>query len=280
MSHPLIVEACEELFVPLLVFNNREGTDAELLEKFSEPAWNNPVIRYLNAEAEDVIERQDGIWTTAGTAARMVEALSAAGRDAPKFLRSLATTTDRVQSATFAMHCYWEGEAKLGLLPGVLQTRSAWADGLEVVEVQYDSAVIAYDKLLAEALRMECASTIFTHNYRQLAAARSSGAEVRAIDKASDRRDAQKSDQLYYLSNSPYRFLPLTQHQAMRINGWLGTGGDPQVELSPRQQQLLNRIEEQLAGELEWGSDLERPAEDAQLAAYAQLLEKRLDECQ
>ena len=58
LSHPLMVEAIEELFVPVLVFNNRKGKDAILLERFSEPSWNNPVVRYLDPAGKDLIERK------------------------------------------------------------------------------------------------------------------------------------------------------------------------------------------------------------------------------
>ena len=40
MSHPPIVEAVQREFVPLLIFKNREGRDAEILKRYEEPAWN------------------------------------------------------------------------------------------------------------------------------------------------------------------------------------------------------------------------------------------------
>ena len=80
LSHPLMVEAIETLFVPVLVYNNKSGTDETLIKQFEEPAWNSPVVRYLNADLKDVIARQDGIWSTEKTADRMVKALSAAGK--------------------------------------------------------------------------------------------------------------------------------------------------------------------------------------------------------
>ncbi|XAL99693.1 hypothetical protein OT109_19205 [Phycisphaeraceae bacterium D3-23] len=43
MSHPLIVEAAEDLFVPVAIHNNKDGHDGEVRERFDEPAWNYPV---------------------------------------------------------------------------------------------------------------------------------------------------------------------------------------------------------------------------------------------
>ena len=47
LSHPIVVSAAESEFVPLAVYNNVAGKDAEVLKAFNEPAWNNPVVRFL-----------------------------------------------------------------------------------------------------------------------------------------------------------------------------------------------------------------------------------------
>ena len=78
MSNPIVVEAIEDLFVPVLVYNNRKGQDKKMLDQFDEPSWNNPVVRYLDAGGDDLIARKDGVWSTAGTARRMRDALKAA----------------------------------------------------------------------------------------------------------------------------------------------------------------------------------------------------------
>ena len=59
---PLLVEAIEDQFVPLLVYNNQES-DSALLKSFGEPAWNNPVLRFLDHQGRDLIPRKDGVWT-------------------------------------------------------------------------------------------------------------------------------------------------------------------------------------------------------------------------
>jgi hypothetical protein len=48
------------------------------------------LLRFLNAEGRDVIPRKDRIWTTSGVASRMVEALKAANRPVPVYLKDLA----------------------------------------------------------------------------------------------------------------------------------------------------------------------------------------------
>ncbi len=90
LSHPLLVRAIEENFVPVLVYNNRSsGMDAELLDRFNEPAWNFQVIRFLDRDGKDIIPRRDQIWTVRETAERMVATLKKVSRSAPPYLQSL-----------------------------------------------------------------------------------------------------------------------------------------------------------------------------------------------
>ena len=80
----------ERDFVPVLVKNNAPGKDAEILKRFKEPAWNYQVVRFLDADAKDLIPRKDRVWTLQPLAARMKAALVAAGREVPKDLEELA----------------------------------------------------------------------------------------------------------------------------------------------------------------------------------------------
>ncbi len=91
LTNPSLVEAIENEFFPVLVYNNRKGgLDEKHLKRFQEPAWNYQVIRFLNAEGRDIIPRKDRIWTTSGVASRMIEALKAANRSVPNYLKALA----------------------------------------------------------------------------------------------------------------------------------------------------------------------------------------------
>src|ERR1051325_3634462 len=105
LSHPLIADAIESEFVPLFVANCRPGRDAEWLARFGEPAWNNPVVRFLDARGHDVIARADELYSPHEIAARLAEALRAAGRPVPGYL-ALAieeTQTAHRREATLGM---------------------------------------------------------------------------------------------------------------------------------------------------------------------------------
>lgn len=70
-------------FVPIAIFNNLTGKDAEVLRQFKEPAWNNPVVRFVDADGKDLIPRKDGVYSKDGLLNRMTRALSAAGQPIP-----------------------------------------------------------------------------------------------------------------------------------------------------------------------------------------------------
>lgn len=91
LTDPLLVKAIENEFLPVLIYNNRSGgKDESVLNRFNEPSWNFQVIRFVDAEGKDLIPRKDKVWTIAGVAARMVEALTVAGRSIPPYLQTMA----------------------------------------------------------------------------------------------------------------------------------------------------------------------------------------------
>jgi len=100
-----LVEAAETLFEPVVIRNNVEGPERDVLLSFGEPTWNNPVIRLVGAEGEDLVPREDGVWSTGGQIARMAAALEAAGRPVPEWLGLSVheTSAGDVETAVFAM---------------------------------------------------------------------------------------------------------------------------------------------------------------------------------
>ncbi len=90
LTHPQIVEAIETEFLPVLVYNNRWGEDRRILDRFGEPAWNFQVVRFLDAQGNDIIPRKDRVWTVGELAERMVKTLEVPGRPVPEYLKALA----------------------------------------------------------------------------------------------------------------------------------------------------------------------------------------------
>ncbi len=241
LSHPLIVDALTDHFIPVLVYNNRKGIDSQLCARFKEPSWNNPVMRFVTADGSDVIPRRDRVWDIAGTALRLVAALEASQAEVPAYLAILANEGVATERAVFAMHCFWEGQAKLGNLEGVVKTRAGWLRGEEVVEVDFDPRQLSYQKLLGEARRMSCATIVFAQNKQQAVTASELG-QPDVVTTNDTAADADAVDRFYYLRNSAFRLLPMTSGQANRINAALGHGADPRACLSSSQQRLLEQI--------------------------------------
>jgi hypothetical protein len=226
--------------VPVLVYNNRNGRDAELLERYEEPAWNNPVVRFFSAAkggtpGRELLPRREGVWAAGALAGRLEEALRAAERPVPGWL-ALAVeelAPGPFERAVLAMPCFWRGEAVLGSLAGVRTVRAAFLEGHEVVDLTYDPGRLPLAQLLARASSEGCAARAWVPP-AALAAARAEIGE-RALPLRTEPRVAPDSDHEHDLARSPLRGLALTPLQRVRVNAWLGNGRDPSEWLTPAQ---------------------------------------------
>lgn len=214
LTQPLIVEAAETLFVPLAIHNNKPGPDADVLKRFGEPAWNNPVVRIVTADGADLQPRLAGNYSAAGLANAMAQALIHRQGRAPAWLQLLADELIASQrgtaKTTYSMYCFWTGEALFGELNGVVHTTAGFQNGKEVVAVEYDPLVISREQLDRIAKESRCFAE--------------SGGSF-SPDKTSK----------YYLSNSRYKDVPMTAAQQCRVNAALARKQDPSEFLSPRQ---------------------------------------------
>ncbi len=244
LSHPLMAEVIEENFIPLAVFNNRTGPDRVVLDKYGEPAWNNPVIRIVDKNGNDIVPRLNGDYTPSGIGEKIVQTLHKIGKKVPVYLNIIQEeflALDRTDTAYFSMFCFWTGELELGPLPGVVATRSGTVAGYETVEVIFDTTHTDYKTLLLKALSLKCADRVFTLNKQQ----NKTASDVLPADKISDLDYFTPDSEIkYYLMKSPYRFLPLSPRQQILINRSLYDDNDPQYYLSPRQIQLLDFVED------------------------------------
>lgn len=227
MSHPLIVEAVETEFIPLLIHNNKGGRDLEVLQRFGEPAWNYQLVRFFNAQAEDIIPRKDQVWDTGGIAERMVAALTLAKRPVPASLKLLAAEhSPRLKEAVFAMYCFWTGEMELGRIDGVITTEAGFMGGHEVTRVKYDPAVITLPQLIAAAEMVRCANAVSVPE-TDLHVAKTTRLKIGTI---SGYRTAPVSDQKKQISGTPAEKLTLSPSQATKVNAWIRT--DPAKALA------------------------------------------------
>lgn len=236
LRHPLLVEAAETLFVPVAIYNNAPGSDRAVLNRFDEPAWNNPVVRLLNYKGEDLAPRLAGDYQAASLAARMQSALLKAKRPVPAWLDLVAAEGSSTTRTYLGMHCFWSGEACAGAVDGIVQTRTGWMNGTEVVEVEI---VTGRERGVIEALaREKCGRSLFSDHARLTKAGRAAGL---AVDRAGRFR-ATPQDDLHAIRNTRWRRLPMTSLQASRVNASVARGESPDRWLSPRQLRLADRL--------------------------------------
>lgn len=243
LSHPLIVDAAETLFVPVAVYNNVKGRDERTLKFFEEPAWNNPVVRIVTHDRRPLVSRVADDYTVRGIATAMVEALHKSHRDVPQYLELLVEELNArsggLQTATFVMHCFWEGESALGSIPGVVSTMPGFVGKDEVVEIGFNPKVVSFDALFDKAKSLKCADKVYARTDAQqlFAAKRLGSASVRTEEAIRPDREPK-----YYLLQTPYKSVPMTGLQAGRINAMIHAQEDPDVYLSPSQVELLQLI--------------------------------------
>ena len=224
LSHPLMVEAIENLFVPLAIYNNKGGKDKQVLEMYNEPTWNNPVVRIVDNEGENLVKRVAGEYSAIALYEAMVTALNKQGKPLPEFMKILGTELTAIQRGTeqeayFQMYCFWSGEKHLGDAQGVLSTEAGFMDGHEVVKVKYDPMEISKNELNGYAKQANCTPIAESNTYR-----------------------TSPKDQHYYLRHSDYQYLPLSELQKSKINSALGKNQPAALFLSPRQQLWLKEI--------------------------------------
>lgn len=216
LRHPQVVEAIESDFIPVAIYNNIEGKDRRVLKSFGEPTWNNPVVRIMDANRKPLAKRFAGPYNVGATVRNMLKSYSASGRQAPEYLKLLGLRAEASQKAVFSMYCFWSGEAKLGGQSGVISSRTGFANGAEVVEVQYDPKTTNRQTLAKQFGRKPLAE----------------GTMVRSSLK----------DDKYQLKHSTWRFVPMTATQASRVNAALGHGKSPSTFLSARQVAIYRLI--------------------------------------
>lgn len=243
LTHPLLVEAIEELFVPVLVFNNRAtGDDVELMKLFQEPSWNYQVIRFIDAEGQDIIPRKDKVWSIGGVAKRMIAALQRTGREVPLYLQAVAVENDEANLglAGFAMACFWTGEYKLGKIEGVVSTEAGWYDNREITLVRYHQSEIELAGLVKIAEKEQCAQAVYTEKRTNLDQSRFTLKPLVLNEYRVAAADHQKKQIQQWLEHQ--EDLHLTPMQLVKINAFMPD--DPGYALrwlSPRQLKLVKR---------------------------------------
>ena len=211
LRHPIVADAVNTLFHPM--FSVGPGAHIRLASMKGGPDLTTPILP--NAGVGPLLKA-------------MERALRADGREVPEYLSLVADEYAPMQreTARFAVTCNWKGEQALGVLPGVIATRTGALPnkGGEVVEVQFDPTRLPREELAKNAEAMECFQ-------RELPA---------AADQALDTSNQQ---QYHLWLHKPWHFVPLTELQATRVNAALVSGESPERFLSPAQLEIQRKLQ-------------------------------------
>lgn len=243
LSHPLIVEAIESEFEPVLVYNNRKE-DAEVLKRFGEPAWNFQVIRFLDRNGSDIIPRRDKIWTTEALASRMSAALRKVGRPVPPYLETLSfgSLDGNLGTAAFAMYCFWTGEMKFGGIDGVLVTEAGFLEGREVAKITFDRDRISFGDLATRAASFDCADKVYTSSPEDAETAGRTRLSTGTL--TNDYRPARSSDQKRQIGGTVFQKIDLSPVQSTKVNAFARSDPGKALQwLSPRQVEQLEQLQ-------------------------------------
>lgn len=234
LSHPLIVEAAESLFVPTSVVLRKESNYTSRTSS----SWNT-TIEFLNKEGENVVPPfGDEMVSLAEVTRAMIDTLKACNKNVPKYLELLHKEEKIKQQikassqfsiserkALFGATNCSQAEVEFADLDGVLRTRIGILEGQQILEVEYTE--ISFASLLHERVVHQKAKnihTVYVQTMDERVAAQmelSRSSEPVMITKLPSYEAISFSriqEGLSALRKTEFRFVPLTELQAMRIN--------------------------------------------------------------
>ncbi len=220
LSHPLMVEAIENEFIHLVIFNNRTGKDAEILKKYNEPSWNNPVTYFVDNNGNAIIPKLANNFHPLALYRKMVKVIQKVRGKIPMYIETLGDdlklSYGKTKETIYETPCFWSGETSLAQHPAVITTLAGWIHDDEVVKVHYDPE----KGMLKDLNNYALAQGFFLIDNH----------ETFVEDK----------DPQYYLKQSNFSFLPLSMAQRTKINYAIPYKQHPEEYLSPTQNSWLN----------------------------------------
>ncbi len=209
-----MVEMIQDHFVPVAIYNNRKGPDAEIVRRFGEPAWNNPVVHFLNPDGTALLPKLSDRYDAIALHDKIAGAVERMGWEVPEYFRllrgDLLIDSGLANKAWYETPCFWSGEVSLLEHPAVLSTDAGWIEGEEVVEVHFDPRIASLADL-----------DHFARN--------------EGFVRARSGRFGIDTDPQYYLAKTNFSFLPLTKVQRSKINHAIPYRLDPEAFISPTQ---------------------------------------------
>ena len=220
LSHPLMVEIIENEFIPLAIYNNKPGKDAEILKRYNEPSWNNPVTYFIDSEGKSIVNKLANNYEPFALYNKILEVFDVKHREVPLYFallkKDIMLAYGKTKRVIYETPCFWSGETTFAQHPAVYATMPGFIGSREVVDVQYDEQLITRNELDSFALEQGFFLIEPSSSFR--------------IDK----------DPQYYLKKTNYKYLPLSFAQKTIINYAIPYKENPEKYLSPKQKYWIN----------------------------------------
>ena len=268
LSHPLLVEAAEELFITMVVNSvSTSGGESEVLKRYHEQHLNCPVVRIVNEKGQDLVLRlEDEECTTSGIAKAMAKALERTKQTVPEYLKLLGSdefsslhsrkhhhsrTKTRLRHATMEVADLVQAELEFAEMNGVLATEIGQVGSHQVIKVVYNSKTVSFRRVVRRGLFVCEVLGVFYETEDEKIEAQAEldkfGATSTVLHLLAPKTKLKPhNDGKHYILQNQMRNVPLTRLQASKINLALSQPkGELQAYaiLSPRQMAILEAVE-------------------------------------
>lgn len=261
-SHPLLVEALESLFIPVLITPKKDRPlEIKGFTCLEESELHAFAVGFLDEVGSDLVPplSYDDLSSIAIVEA-IVAALTAKQQAIPKYVDLLAEEMRGITSVTnrrarFGLDGVASPELAFAGLEGVLATRVGSLHGQfeKVVEVVYDFKRLTFSALARFAIaKVPCeTTTIFCQSNDECMAARLEAVKLGKLEGMTTDLQVfieyvgfctfEPFIDLSALRQTPMRFVPLTELQSSKANSLIHDGrfNDATRLLSPRQVLIL-----------------------------------------
>ena len=264
LSHPLLIEAAESMFVTVLV--DMAGTnpdDVQIISRYHENRHNDTVVRIVNGKGNDLVARLEGRRCSIGDIVKSMRgALERKQLQVPIYLTFLEmeylarvhtpspASRGPAKEIVFKTEATTKAEIDFAELNGVIDVECGNLCGSRAVKVTYNSEVIDCKALLLHAIFHMDIETVYWTNWYEMMAMQS-GLEMDAkpnfVELNSNIFTRGKNPK-NFLRTTLLRYVPLTALQALQANLAISKNNRELALniLSPRQLAILEAVERKI----------------------------------
>jgi hypothetical protein len=264
LSHPLLIEAAESMFVTMFV--DMAGTnpdDVQIISRYHENRHNDTVVRIVNGNGKDLAVRLEGRCCSVGKIARaMREALERKNLQVPTYLKFLETeylarvhlpsqaSRGIAKEIVFKTEAATKAEIDFAELDGIIDVECGNLCGSRAVKVTYNSEVIDCKAILLHAIFHLDVDTVYWTNWYEMMAMQSDlemDAKPNFVELGSSTFTRGKNPK-NFLRTTLLRYVPLTSLQALQANLAISKNHREVALniLSPRQLAILEAVERKI----------------------------------